>query len=228
MKNLKFKTISAWFCVVISLAIGIEHGAVLGVLSLYALSHAWYLSNSNLKVLGCWTAVPKYERADIPKLNKETNEQVQDNLDFSWGEEQSRQPDLNFLRLQVPKEIRSDLALGGKLRSDTQDQIVTGALNQTAASGVINSYNGRGAVAQDIGQMSEGLRQTRLARAQDYVRSEPLDFLGLKAGDIASVFVDDKVRAFQNEKDIAQAQQADTATNIAIGLGVASIVANLI
>lgn len=181
-----------------------------------------------LFLIGCWTQVPKYERTDIPKMNKQVNEQMSDNVDFSWGDEQNRQPDLNFLRLNVPKEIRADLALGGKLRSDTQDTVVQGALNDTAASGTINSFNGRGAVAKDLGQMSEGLRQTRLARAQDYVRSEPLDFLGLRAGDIASVFVDDKVRAFQNEKDKVQAQQADTATNIAIGLGVASILANLI
>lgn len=201
-------------------------GVILAVLAsmhfdAHSLSFLWL-------ALGCWTSVPDYKRTNIPQMNNTVNDQVNNNLNYSWSDEASRQPDLNFLRTQNPKEIRADLALGGQLRSDTQDQVVQGALNDTAGSGVINSFNGRGAVAKDIGQMSEGLRQTRLARSQDYIKSESLEFLGLKAGDIGSIFVDDKVRDFQNQKDKVQAQQADTATNIAIGLGVANIVAGLI
>jgi hypothetical protein len=203
----------------------------LGILFVIALALSFNDANAGLSMMfliGCWTQVPEYNRTDIPKMNKTVNNEVTRNLDFSWNDEKTRQPDLSFLRSQVPKEIKSDLALGGRLRSDTQDTLVQGALNDTAGSGVINSFSGRGAVAKDLGQMSEGLHQTRLARAQDYVKSEPLEFLGLKAGDIGSIFVDDKVRQFQNKKDQAQAQQADTATNIAIGLGVANMVASLI
>lgn len=140
-------------------------------------------------------------------------------------------PDQSALRKgnnSVPANILNDLKLGGGLRADTQDSVMGSSLNQANSSGVINSFSGRGLVAKDIGQTAEGLRQTRLARAQDYIRSEPLQFQGLNSGELASVFTDDKVREFQNQKDKAQAQQADTATNIATGLGIANIIGSFL
>jgi hypothetical protein len=168
----------------------------------------------------CWTSVPDYKRTDVPKVNRDIIRQVRDNFDSSYSYEEDRLPDQSHLRFEVPKQIRDDLELGGNLRADTQDQIVQAALNGTNASGVINSFNGRGQVAKDIGQQAEGIRQARLGRAQDYMAQNPMDYLGLTSGQMGSIYVDDKVRDFQNQKDKVQAQQADTATNIAIGLGV--------
>ena len=164
--------------------------------------------------------MPDYERTDVPQVNEDIIGQVKDNFGESYDYEQQKLPDQSYLRFEVPKQIKSDLDLGGNLRADTQDQIVQGALNGTNASGVINSFNGRGLVAKDIGQQAEGIRQVRLGRAQDYMAQNPLDYLGLTSGQMGSIYVDDKVREFQNEKDKVQAQQADTATNIAIGLGI--------
>jgi hypothetical protein len=179
----------------------------------------------------CWTTVPTYQRTDLGSLNSTINSQTRNNFDSSYAYEAGKNPAQSALRLgptSVPQNITADINLGGGLRGDTQDQTVNTALNQTNGAGTINSYNGRGAVAKDIGTTAEQLRQMRLSRGQDFLRSEPLQFQGLNSGELASIWTDDKVRQFQNQKDKAQAQQADTATNIALGLGLTQVVSSFL
>ncbi len=164
------------------------------------------------------TEIPKYDRVNVPQLNSEIIGQVKSNFDDSWAFEGHKQPNLSALRQDYPEQVKRDLDLGGRLHADSQDQIMGSALNQASNSGVVDSFSGRGLVGKDIGASSETIRASRMDRSANLLQNEPLDYLGLTAGQIGSVYVDDKVRDFQNKKDTAQAKQADTATNIASGL----------
>jgi hypothetical protein len=168
------------------------------------------------------TSVPKYERANVPELNSNILTQVKSNFDDSWSFEKQKQPNLSAVRKDYPEQVRADLKLGGQLRADTQDQVVGSALNQASNSGVVDSFSGRGLVAQDIGTTAETLRASRMDRAANLLQNEPLEYLGLTSGQIGSIYVDDKVRDFQNRKDQAQASQAETAQKVAAGLALAS------
>ena len=174
------------------------------------------------------TNVPKYDRVNVPALNTNIIGQVKSNFDDSWTYEGAKQPDLNYVRKEYPYQVKQDLDKGGALRSDTQDQIMGSALNQASNAGVVDSFAGRGLVAKDIGSTSEMLRASRMDRAHNMMAGEPMDYLGLTGGQIGSIYVDDKVRDFQNRKDIAQAKQADTAQNMALGLAAVNTLANFI
>jgi hypothetical protein len=206
------------FAFSLSILVALFHGPVAGFLCWFFLSAA--LTRNVTGNLYCWTAVPTYQRTDIGQLNGTVGGITAGNYGNSLNVESQNEPNKNALRLQYPAQVLSDMNLGGNLRSDTQDQIVKNALNEATSAGIANSFSTRGAVAQDIGKTAEELRQVRLGKAGDYVRSEPLDYIGLNGGQLAATYIDDKERAFQNQKDKVQAQQADTATDIAIGLGV--------
>jgi hypothetical protein len=162
------------------------------------------------------TDVPDYKRVDFNDLRNKVNTQVKANFDDSWLYEANKQPALNQTRQAYPQQVLNDLNLGGQLRSDTQDQVVNAALHQASNSGIVDSNAGRGLVAQDLGLTSESLRQQRMDRAGNMLKSEPLEYLGLTGGQLGSVYVDDRVRDFQNRKDKAQASQADLQNNIAL------------
>lgn len=168
------------------------------------------------------TNVPTYDRVNVPELNENIITQVKSNFDDSWSYEGQKQPHLSGVRQEYPEQVRADLNIGGNLRADTQDQMVGSALNQASNSGVVDSFSGRGLVAKDIGATAETMRASRMDRSANLLQNEPLEYLGLTGGQIGSVYVDDKVRDFQNRKDKAQAAQADTAQNIAMGLAVAN------
>lgn len=173
-------------------------------------------------------AVPEYKRTSLPELNGVIIPEAKNTFDESLSYEASKQPSLNALRMKYPTEVKSDLQLGGNLRADTQDQVVGAALNQASNSGIVDSFSGRGLVAQDIGQTAETLRGQRMDRAHQYLSGEPLEYLGLTSGQMASVFVDDKVRAYQNEKDKLQAQQAANASNTSTAMGLLGLLGQLI
>lgn len=174
------------------------------------------------------TTVPDYQRVDVPELNSDILDQVKSNFDSSWDYEATRQPSLNALRLAYPTQVKADLDLGGNLRSDTQDQIMGAALHQASNSGIADSFSGRGLVAKDIGTSAETLRHSRMDRAGQELSAEPLEYLGLTGGQIGSVYVDDKVRDFQNRKDKAQAQSQGQAQQASMWMGLASALAGII
>lgn len=176
----------------------------------------------------CFSPHLNYQRLNVGDLNDDAFKIVRDNFDDSYKYELSKQPHLAALRQGVPEQIRADLDLGGLLRSDTQDAVARTGLNRAGSSGVIDSFSGRGMVAKDLGLTSEAIRDGRLSRAANYMRGEPLDYLGLTAGQLASAVVDDKVRDFQARRDNMQADRADLATNIQLGFQTALIASNLI
>lgn len=171
------------------------------------------------------TDVPTYSRTKIPEMSKEIGTQAKINFDDSWLYESQKQPHLNAVRSAYPEQVKNDLALGGQLRSDTQDQVVNSALHQASNAGIVDSNAGRGLVAKDIGVTSEQVHQQRMDRAGNLIKGEPLDLMNLTPGQIGSVYVDDKVRDFQNKKDKAQAAQQDTANNIALGQAAGQVAA---
>lgn len=175
----------------------------------------------------CLTQVPDYKRTKISNgvLSSDGNSmnvlgEAKNFFNESYSFENQKVPGQGALRQNTPNAINSELALGGDLRNDTKDLITQQALNGTSASGVINSFNGRGLVAKDIGITSEDLRQKRVSNATTYMANNPLEYIGLTAGQMGSIFVDDKVRDFQNKKDKAAAQQSDLSSLISIGAGV--------
>jgi hypothetical protein len=171
------------------------------------------------------TDVPKYDRVNFDDLRNKVNTQVKANFDDSWTYEAQKRPDLNQVRHNYPTQVRADLDLGGQLRSDTQDQVVNAALHGASNAGIVDSNAGRGLVAKDIGLTSETLRQQRMDRAGNLIQTEPQDFIGLTPGQLGSVYVDDRVRDFQNKKDKAQARQADLQNNIALTTAASQVAA---
>lgn len=174
----------------------------------------------------CLTQVPDYQRTSINNgvlsaggASMNVRGEAQNNFNSSYNFENQKIPGQGALRQATPNAVNADLALGGGLRADTQDQVVQSALNGASSSGVINSFNGRGLVAKDIGVTSELLRNQRVTQAQNYMNANPLEYIGLTAGQMASTFVDDKVRDFQNRKDKAAAQQSDLSNIIGLGAG---------
>lgn len=111
------------------------------------------------------TAAPgilSYNRALAPGLT-----------DIQLGVEKQYDPNAAALRGATTKSILDELNLGGNLGQELQNQVVTNALEGSAASGFGVGQGGRGLVARDLGLTSLELARQRRGEALGAVRSSP-------------------------------------------------------
>lgn len=93
--------------------------------------------------------------------------------DIQLGVERQYDPNIANLREATTKSILEELNLGGALGEELQNQVITNALEGTAASGFGVGQGGRGLVARDLGLTSLDLARQRRGEALGAVRSSP-------------------------------------------------------
>lgn len=93
--------------------------------------------------------------------------------DIQLGVEKQYDPNIAALRGATTKSILDELNLGGTLGEELQNQVITNALEGSAASGFGVGQGGRGLVARDLGLTSLDLAKSRRAEASGAVQRSP-------------------------------------------------------
>ena len=151
----------------------------------------------------------KYEPIDIEKLKTDATAQSIANAKASIALEKELSPDIASMRTELPKQISSELATGGRLSPDVANQIASQARTIGGGSG---SFFGVGPITAALtGTTAQNLIDQRQQKAASMLAQNQLPTVGLDAGSLASLEAQNN--AALNQFNLAKAGVGQNAIN---------------
>lgn len=145
-----------------------------------------------------------YEMIDLDELQSNAVQTARENAKNALALEAELTPDVAKTRNLLSSQVANELALGGKLDTDTINSVTGNAQYTTASSGM---YGGAGPVtAAMLGLTSMDVANQRKQNAAALLAANPLQQVGLSPETLANISVADQTNLNQAKLNAAGVQ----------------------